>query len=104
MFCLGLVYVEDLIALYRGEPSITTTKLEELPKRPPADKAHSNIMFFLLAAYVIVLGLIQIFVPYNQWVKMAVATIAAIAIFIGARFGYRAYIRMRNKHISTKSN
>lgn len=97
MFCLGMVYIEDLISLYRGEPSITTTKLEELPKRPPLDKARLNILFYLLCGYVIILGLIQIFVPYNQWVKMIVATIAAIVLFLIERFGYRAYVRMRNR-------
>ncbi len=104
MFCLGMVYVEDLIALYRGEPSITTTKLEELPKRPPLDKARTNILAFLMSAYLIVLGLIQIFVPYNQWVKMTVAIVAAIVLFISARFGYRAYLRIRNKRIPTKNS
>jgi hypothetical protein len=103
MLCLGLVYVEDLIALYRGEPSITMTKLEQLPKRPPLDKARPKFLAVSLIAYVIVLALIEIFAPYNQWAKMAVAFAAAIVVVVSVRFGYRAYLRMRDKRIPTKS-
>lgn len=108
VFCLfmgimfsGFVYLEDLYALYTGRPNLATTKLEDLPKPKPADKAWSYISFGLLSFFLIVIMLIELFIPYNQWVKMAVATIAGIVLFIGARLGYRAYVRIRSKHLSS---
>jgi hypothetical protein len=99
---LGIVYLEDLIALYRGEPSITLTKLEELPKRPPLTKARLNVFIFLMIAYTIVLGLIVALVPYNQWVQIALAIAAFIVLTISARFSYRAYLRIRSKKTPAK--
>ena len=102
IFSLGIVYLEDLVALYKGEPSITLTKLEDLPKRPPLEKARLSISFFLIIAYTIILGLIVALVPYSQWVQITLAIVAAIILFIGARFGYRAYLRIRKKKTPTK--
>lgn len=99
---LGMVYVEDLIALYKGEPGITLTKLEELPKRPPPEKAWLSVFVFLIVAYAIVVGLIVVLVPYNQWVQMTLAIVALIFLTISARFGYRAYLTIRSKKTSTK--
>jgi len=107
VFCLfaGILfsaagYLEDLVAIYTGGPSITTTKLEELPKRPPKDKVWSHILFGLLQAYVVVLALIEVFVQLNQWVKMTIAIVVGVVLILGTRFGYRAYVRVRSKHIS----
>jgi hypothetical protein len=97
IFSLGIVYLEDLVALYKGEPSITRTKLEELPKRPPLEKARLNIFFFLMISYTIVLGLIVALVPYSQWVQITLAIVAGIILIISARFGNRAYLRIRSK-------
>jgi len=102
IFSLGIVYLEDLVALYKGEPSITLTKLEELPKRPPLTKARLNIFVFLMIAYTIVLGLIVALVPYSQWVQITLAIVAGIILIISARFGYRAYRRIRSKKTPTK--
>ncbi len=108
VFCLfagilfsAAVYLEDLIAIYTGGPSITTTKLEELPKRPPKDKAWSHILFGLLLAYLVVLFLIEVFVPFNQWGKMTIAVVVGIVLILGTRLGYTIYVRMRRRHIST---
>jgi len=102
IFSLGIVYLEDLVALYKGELSITLTKLEELPKRPPLTKARLNIFVFLMIAYTIVLGLIVALVPYSQWVQITLAIVAGIILIISARFGYRAYRKIRSKKIPTK--
>ena len=102
IFSLGIVYIEDLVALYKGELSITLTKLEELPKRPPLTKARLNIFVFLMIAYTIVLGLIVALVPYSQWVQITLAIVAGIILIISARFGYRAYRKIRSKKIPTK--
>jgi len=102
IFNLGIVYLEDLVALYKGNPSITMTKLEELPKRPPLEKARLIISFFLMITYPIILVLILALVPYNQWVQITIAIVAGIILIISARFGYRAYLRIRSKKISTK--
>jgi len=102
IFCLGIVYLEELISLYRGEHSITMTKLEELPKRAPLEKARLVVSFFLMIAYPIILVLILVLVPYNQWVQITIAIVAAIILIISTRFGYRAYLRIRNKKTSTK--
>lgn len=99
---LGIVYLEDLIAIYRGEPSITLTKLEELPKRPPLTKARLNVFVFLMIAYAIALALIVVLVPYSQWVQIGLAIAAFIVLAISARFGYRAYLRIRGKRIPAR--
>jgi hypothetical protein len=99
IFNLGVVYLEDLIALYRGEPSITMTKLEELPKRAPLTKARLGIFVFLMVAYALVIVLIQALVPYSQWVKITLAIVAGITLIIVTRFGYRAYLRIRKKRL-----
>jgi len=104
MLCLGMVYVEDLVAVYRGEPSVTMTKLEQLPKRPPLDKARPKFFTVALITYIVILGLIEIFVPHNQWVKLAIAIVGGIVVIVSVRFGYRAYLRRRNKRIPTESN
>ena len=96
----GLVYFEDLYAIYTGNPSRTITKLEELPKLKSYSKARSNILIILFLVSTIVIILIEIFIPYNQWIKMTVAAIVFILLFIGAGFGYRTYVRIRDKHNS----
>jgi len=103
LLCLGMVYIEDLVAIYRGEPSITVTKLEQLPERPPHDKARPRFFAVSLITYIIILGLVEIFVPYNQWVKMGIAIVAGIIVIMSVRFGYRAYLRRRNKRIPAQS-
>jgi hypothetical protein len=99
---VGIVYVEELIALYKGEPSITLTNLRELPKRPPLEKAWLNASAFLIFAYTIVVALIVTLVPYNQWVQFIFAVVALIILTISVRFGYRACLRIRSKKTSTK--
>jgi hypothetical protein len=108
VFCLfagilfsAAVYLEDLIAMYTGGPSITTTKLEELQKRPPKDKVWSHLLFGLLQAYLVILFLIEVFVPFNQWVKMTIAIVVGIVLILGTRFGYRVYVRAHSRHIPT---
>ncbi len=96
----GFVYIEDVYAIYTGQPSRTTTKLEDLPKPKSDSKARSNILAALMSVSFIVIALVDIFVHYNQWVKMTVATIALILLFIGVRLGYRAYVRIRSRRIS----
>ena len=98
-FCLAMVYAEDFVAVYRNEPSIVRTELEKLPKREPIGKAESNILSFSLFAYVIVIGLVAILVPYNQWVKMAICIVAGIVIIAVGRFVHKTYRRGRNKEI-----
>lgn len=100
----GFVYLEDLYAVYTGRPSQTTTKLEDLPKPKHVGKAWANISFGLLSFYLIVMMLIDLLVPYNQWVKMTFTALAGIILFIIARIGYRIYIRIRTKSVSTKSS
>ena len=104
MLCLGMVYIEDLVAIYRGQPSITMTKLEQLPEQPPVDKARPKFFAVSLITYIIILGVIEIFVPYNQWVKMAIAILGGIVVIVSVRFGYSAYLRRRNKQSATESN
>ena len=104
MLCLGMVYIEDLVAIYKGEPSITMTKLEQLPEHPQVDKARPKIFAIMLITYIIILGVIEIFVPYNQWVKMAIAILGGIVVIVSVRFGYSAYLRRRNKQSATESN
>lgn len=104
MLCLGMVYVEDLVAIVRGEPSVTMTKLEQLPKLPPLDQARPRFVSAALITYTVILGLIEIFVPYNQWVKIAIAFVAGIIIIMSVRVGYRAYHRMRDRQLPTKNN
>jgi hypothetical protein len=108
VFCLfvgvmssAMVYLEDLVALCTGQPSIATTRLEKLPKRAPADKVWSYILSGLLYALLITMFLIDWFVPYNQWVKMALALVAGTILFVGARFGYRLYVRVRSRRATT---
>lgn len=93
MFCLAMVYVEDFIAVYRSEPSIVTTELEKLPKREPIGRAESNILSFSLFAYIVVIGLVGILVPYNQWVKMAFCIVAGIVIIVVGIFVRKTYRR-----------
>ena len=109
VFCLfssilssGMVYIEDLFALYKGEKSLTTTRLEDLPKRPQTDRIPSKVFFILFIVFITIIGLVEVFVPYNQWAKMAIVTAAVIVLFISIRFGYRAYVRMRNRSNSAK--
>lgn len=111
VFCLlmgivfsGFVYLEDLHALYTGRLSQTTTKLEDLPKPKYVGKAWAYISYFLLSFFLIVMIIIDLFVPYNQWVKMAIASVAGIILFICARIGYRVFVRIRTKRVSTKSS
>lgn len=104
MVCLGMVYIEDLVAIYKGEPSITMTKLEQLPERPPVDKTRPKIFALMLITYVIILAVIEIFVPYNQWVKMTIAILGGIVVIASVRFGYSAYLRRRNKRSAKESN
>jgi hypothetical protein len=99
MFCLAMVYVEDFIAVCRSEPSIVKTELEKLPKREPIGKAQSNILFFSLFTYLIVIGIVVIFVPYNQWVKMAFCIVGGIVIIVVGSFVRKTYRRGRNKEI-----
>jgi len=97
VFCLGMVYIEDLMAIYRGEPAITTTDLTKLPERLQKSKGSSNIFVWLMPAYIIILMLILIFVPHNQWLQMAVALIAGILLLVGAQLWLRARTRTNSK-------
>jgi len=101
VFCLAMVYFEDLLALCTGKPSIATAKLEELPERSPRDKAWSYISFGLVVAFIVVLFLIEVFVPFNQWVKMTIALVTGVVLLFGVRFGYRVYVRIRSRHVPT---
>jgi len=100
VFCSSMVYLEDLAALCTGKPSLVTTKLEELPKRPPKDKAWSYILSGLLSMFLLVLLLIELLVPFNQWVKMVFAFGAGVVLLVGTRFGYRTYVRIRRQRVS----
>lgn len=100
----GFVYFEDLYALYTGRPSQTTTKLEDLPRPKHTSKAWSNISFALLSFYLIVMMLIDLFLPYNQWVKMTIAGLAGIVLFVLARIFYRVYIRIQTKQVPSKNS
>lgn len=100
---VGMAYAEELVALYKGEPSITLTNLRELPERPPIEKTWLNVSIFVIVAYTIVVALIVAFVPYNQWVQFICAIVALIVLNISVRFGYRAYLRIRSKKTSAKS-
>ncbi len=108
VFCLfigimssAMVYLEDLVALCTGQPSIATTQLEKLPKRAPADKVWSYILSGLLCVFLIAMFLIEWLIPSNQWVKMALALVAGIILLLGARFGYRLYVRVRSRRATT---
>jgi len=101
IFCSAMAYFEDLVALYSGTPSVATTKLEKLPKRAPADKAWSYTSAVVLCCFLVASGMIETLVPYNQWVKMAIALFVGIALLVAARFGYRFYIQIRNRPTST---
>ena len=94
--CSGFVYLEDLAALYTGKPSIATTELQKLPTRPPQDKVWSYIVAGLLDLLLIVMFLIEIFIPSNQWVKMVITSVAACVLFLVARLLYRVYVRIRS--------
>lgn len=102
IFSSAIVYLEDLVALYTGGPSVATTKLEKLPKRALKDKTWSYTLVGLLCGFLIVLLLIELFVPFNQWVKMAIALAVGIALLVGARFGYRLYVRIRSRRVPTR--
>lgn len=111
VFCLfmgimfsGFIYIEDLYALYTGRPSQTTTKLEDLPKPKFASKAWSYIISSLLPGFLIIIMLVELLVPYNQWIKMTVASVAGIILFICARISYRVYVRIRTGRTSSKSS
>ncbi|MBA7689975.1 hypothetical protein ES703_98494 [subsurface metagenome] len=111
VFCLfmgimfsGFVYLEDLYALYTGRLSQTTTKLEDMPKPKFVSKAWSYIISSLLPGFFIIIMLVELFVPYNQWVKMTVASVSGIILFICARIGYRVYVRIRTQNVSAKNN
>ena len=97
VFCLGIVYVEELISVYRGEPSIAMTKLEELPKRPPLEKAQLGLFVFATTGYMVILGLVVAFVPHSQWVQMTVAVVAGIGIILATRVWYRARLRAKTR-------
>jgi hypothetical protein len=97
---LGLVYTKDLQALYTGKPSITTTDLRKLPQEKQKSKAQSNILFFLLCVGVVIIGLIEILVPYNQWIKMGISLLAITGLFIILRLCYIAYRKIWNKEKS----
>lgn len=104
MMFSGFIYFEDLYALYTGRPSRTTTKLEDLPKPKFVSKAWSYIFVGLVSGFLVIIMLIEIFVPYNQWVKMTVASVAGIILFICARIVYRLYVRIRTRYITPKSS
>ena len=96
------VYLEDFVALYTGKPSIATTKLEKLPKRAPRDKVWSYILIGALCGFMIILLLIEQFVPFNQWIKMTIALAAGILLIASTRPVYSLYVRIRSKRITTE--
>lgn len=90
MVAIGMVYLEDLYSLIKGEPAITTTDLIKLPELPQVGKAGANILTWSLFAYFVILGLIVGFVPYNQWIQGIIAIVAGIALIIVTYFVNRA--------------
>lgn len=103
IFALALVYLEDLIAIYVGGLSIITTKLEDLPPKPVRDRTWSHIAAGLMFGFLIILFVIDVFTPFNQWAKMAIALAVGITLIIIARVSYRCYARKRSKQVSTTS-
>lgn len=92
----GFVYVEDFYALFTGKPSITKTDLRNLPHQE-IDKAKSNFLFLLFPGFFIIIVLIELFIPYNQWIKMGIALLAITGLFIILRLCYIAYRKIWNK-------
>ena len=68
------------------------TKLEELPKPLPTNKARSNLTFGWLISTIVITGLVNIFIKSNQWVKMALSLVFMVLSYIVMRVVYRAYI------------
>lgn len=101
IFSSAVAYLEDLVALYTGEPSVAMTKLKKLPKRALKDKAWSYTSVGLLCGFSIVLLLIELFVPFNQWAKMVIALAVGIALLVGAHFSYRLYVQIRSRRVPT---
>lgn len=99
MFCLSMVHAEDFIAVVRNEPSVVMTELEKLPKRVATGKAERNILSFSLVAYVIVIGVVAVLVPYNQWVKMGLCIVAGIIILAVGRLVHKAYSRSQKEEV-----
>lgn len=102
VFFFAAGYLEDLIAIYTRERSITTTKLIELLPRPAGDKTWSYILAGISFGFVIILAIIDVFVPFKQWGKMVIALATGIVLLIIARFCYRLYIRIQNRQVSTQ--
>lgn len=92
LFCLGMVYVQDFIAISKGATSITTGELKVLNKlfkgREPS-KAGLNFLFISPFVFVIVMAVIEILVPYNQWVKMGLALGAGVVLIVIGLFSTR---------------
>lgn len=101
---MGMVYAEDMLALYRGKLSISCTPLDQLPDLPPIDKRRANILFTTLSVYILILASISIFLPYNQWIKMLLAIAAGIIILIMSRLFLKACLQKRNKSLNTKDS
>ena len=74
-FLHGALYMEDIASLIWGQPSRIMTKLEELPKPLPTNKARSNLSFGWLISTIVITGVVNIFIKSNQWVKMALSLV-----------------------------
>lgn len=104
IFSSSIGYFEDLVALCTGKPSVATTKLEKLPKRSSGDKGWSNFLAGLLCVFLIILLMIELFIPFNQWVKMTIGFAVGIVLIASSRFVYRLYILIQKKYVSIRKD
>jgi hypothetical protein len=102
IFCMGIVYMEEMLALYSGKPSIASTPLNELPKLPIAGKGRASILYIILLAYFLTVVSISIFVPYNQWIKMLMVLVLGILILIIYRLCLKASLQKNNGECNAK--
>lgn len=84
--------------------AIATTKLEGLPERPQTDKILSYILVGLMIMSIIILLLVQSYVPLNLWEKMAITLASITILFLTTRFVYRVYVRIQSRQIPRAEN
>lgn len=104
VFCLfmgviasGTVYLEEFAALYWGTPNLVTTPFEKLPSPKKVDKVWAYILIGLLCSSPLIMVLIDILIPYNQWIKMAIALFVLMFIYTCVRICYRLYVKNKTK-------
>lgn len=103
VFCLfagalshGGLYLEDIAALLYGQPNRVTTKLEEMPKKSPSSRVWSNILAGCLCVGIVIMGLINLLIETNQWIKMTLSLIIWGFLFLIVLFARRIYLSKKS--------